>query len=79
MGDPVPAPAGAAAGAAGQRVVQGQQIGRIGSTGNSGAPHLHYEQRRGWEKVETYFDGAPSGITNDDAEYTLRLTSNNCP
>ena len=41
----------------GQRVAQGEQIGRVGSTGNSGAPHLHYEQRRGWEKVETHFDG----------------------
>ncbi|MGC5051480.1 M23 family metallopeptidase [Micromonospora sp. DT48] len=64
---------------AGERVVQGQQIGRIGSTGNSGAPHLHYEQRRGWQKVETFFDGVPSGITVDDSEYTVRRTSNNCP
>ncbi|MDG4797946.1 M23 family metallopeptidase [Micromonospora sp. WMMD1082] len=62
----------------GQRVARGEQIGRIGSTGNSGAPHLHYEQRRGWQKVETWFDGQPSGITHDDAEYTVRLTSNNC-
>ncbi|PZG01010.1 M23 family metallopeptidase [Micromonospora endophytica] len=65
--------------AEGQRVAQGEQIGRIGSTGNSGAPHLHYEQRQGWQKVQTWFDGQPSGITHDDAEYTLRLTSNNCP
>ncbi|MDO3700126.1 M23 family metallopeptidase [Micromonospora sp. C28SCA-DRY-2] len=64
--------------AEGQRVAQGQQIGRVGSTGNSGAPHLHYEQRRGWEKVETYFDGQPSGITNDDTEYTVTRKSNNC-
>ncbi|MGY0005681.1 M23 family metallopeptidase [Micromonospora sp. I033] len=64
---------------AGQRVARGEQLGRVGSTGNSGAPHLHYEQHRGWEKVETWFDGAPSGITHDDREYSVTLTSNNCP
>ncbi|GAA2623017.1 hypothetical protein GCM10010399_62780 [Dactylosporangium fulvum] len=63
----------------GQRVEQGDQLGKVGSTGNSGAPHLHYEQRRGREKVETYFDGSPSGITHDDAEYTVTRKSNNCP
>ncbi|GAB3137714.1 hypothetical protein GCM10027290_03930 [Micromonospora sonneratiae] len=62
----------------GQRVAQGDQVGRVGSTGNSGAPHLHYEQRRGWQKVETHFDGAPSGITHDDTEYTVKRTSRNC-
>ncbi|MGK5739374.1 M23 family metallopeptidase [Micromonospora sp. URMC 103] len=62
----------------GQDVTRGQQIGKLGSTGDSGAPHLHYEQRRGWEKVETWFDGEPSGITHDDREYTVRRTSNNC-
>ena len=63
---------------AGQRVEQGAQLGRVGSTGKSGAPHLHYEQRRGREKVETYFDGSPSGITQDDAEYSVTRTSRNC-
>jgi hypothetical protein len=63
---------------AGQKVAQGEQIGLVGSTGNSGAPHLHYEQYRGSQKVETYFDGLPSGITRDDAEYTVRVTSKNC-
>ncbi len=64
---------------AGQRVARGEQLGRVGSTGDSGAPHLHYEQHRGWEKVETWFDGSPSGITQDDTEYSVTLTSNNCP
>ena len=31
----------------GQRVAQGQVIGKIGSTGVSTAPHLHYEIRIG--------------------------------
>jgi hypothetical protein len=62
----------------GQKVAQGEQIGRVGSTGNSGAAHLHYEQRRSRQKVETYFDGMPSGITTDDREYTVKRKSNNC-
>lgn len=62
----------------GQEVAQGDQIGQVGSTGNSGAPHLHYEQHRSWQKVETYFDGSPSGITDDDREYSVKRTSNNC-
>lgn len=35
----------------GQKVSQGQQIGRIGSTGNVTGPHLHFEVMKNGEKV----------------------------
>ncbi len=50
---------------AGQWVRQGQLLGRVGSTGNSGAPHLHHEQRHEGAKVEAYFNGVRSEITTD--------------
>ncbi|MFC7531790.1 M23 family metallopeptidase [Actinoplanes sp. GCM10030250] len=63
----------------GQRVRTGQQLGRIGSTGKSGAPHLHYEQRAARQKQEAHFAGSPSGITTDTREYSVRRKSTNCP
>ncbi|MEV6303363.1 M23 family metallopeptidase [Actinoplanes sp. NPDC051861] len=62
----------------GDEVVTGQQLGRVGSTGKSGAPHLHYEQRAARRKVEAHFDGEAAGITTDDREYSVRRKSRNC-
>ncbi|MEU7619245.1 M23 family metallopeptidase [Micromonospora rifamycinica] len=76
--------------AAGQWVSTGQQLGRVGSTGNSTGPHLHYEQVRDGVKTESYFDGVPSGITSDGSPSTgplyvsgptspaRNMTSQNC-
>jgi len=49
----------------GQPVSIGQQLGRVGSTGNSSGPHLHHEQLADGNKVESYFNGVRSGITSD--------------
>lgn len=62
---------------AGQNVAQGQQIGRVGNTGNSSAPHLHYQQ---WadtpsNTVRAYFNGVPVNIAVGRSEI---LTSHNC-
>ncbi len=49
----------------GQSVIIGQQIGRVGSTGQSSGPHLHFEQLKDGignaNKVESYFNGCVRG------------------
>lgn len=81
----------------GQTVTTGQFLGRVGSTGKSSGPHIHYEQLMygayesgNWGKVESVFNGVPSGITTDGSASTGPIhvdgtpsptqyrTSNNC-
>lgn len=55
----------------GQRVDQGAQLGSVGSTGNSSAPHLHYEQRVDRSVVHPWFHQAKYA-------FGTSLTSQNC-
>ncbi|MBW4721566.1 VCBS repeat domain-containing M23 family metallopeptidase [Saccharothrix obliqua] len=62
---------------AGQAVALGQQLGRVGSTGDSGTPHLHYQQ---WadapgNTVRAEFNGVPVNVRVGQPEV---LTSQNC-
>jgi murein DD-endopeptidase MepM/ murein hydrolase activator NlpD len=47
---------------AGQRVRRGQQIGRIGSSGSSDLPHVHYQLMAGPDLFRS--DGLPARFTN---------------
>lgn len=63
----------------GGHVNRGQQVGLLGKTGASGNTyHLHYEQLINGSKTESYFNGVPSGITIDDRQNTVVMTSKNC-
>ncbi len=65
----------------GDKVKQGQLIGKLGNTGanNPGRSyHLHYEQNLNRQKTEAHFNGSPSGIRDDGASTIRFITSANC-
>ena len=65
----------------GARVVAGQQLGKLGNTGGGnpgGSYHLHYEQILNGAKTESWFNGVPSGITDDATSPEKYLVSRNC-
>ncbi|WP_336217078.1 M23 family metallopeptidase [Nonomuraea sp. LPB2021202275-12-8] len=59
---------------AGQAVARGQELGKVGSTGNSSGPHLHYEQIADGVRAAIMVDGV--AMRYDGRTY--KHTSNNC-
>lgn len=55
----------------GERVVKDQQLGVMGSTGNSTGPHLHYEIRKGANRDSRISPASSLGIPNERGEYKL--------
>ena len=56
--------------AAGQQLARGDEVGRVGSTGRSTGPHLHYEVRINGEAVNprAYLPGLSDVVTESDAK-----------
>ena len=59
----------------GDTVVRGQIIGKVGSTGKSTAPHLHYEIEKNGKKIDPihFFH---SDISEDEYERLLEMANN---
>ncbi|WP_305884227.1 RICIN domain-containing protein [Allokutzneria sp. A3M-2-11 16] len=58
----------------GQQVARGQELGKVGSTGNSTGPHLHYEQIADGVRVRIVIDG----VALPYSQATRQHTSRNC-
>lgn len=61
---------------AGQRVTIGQEVGNVGSTGNSSGPHLHYEQIADGVNQRIVLHG--EALSYPPFEDPLTVTSHNC-
>ena len=59
----------------GDKIVRGQIIGLVGSTGKSTAPHLHYEIEKNGKKIDPihFFH---SDITAEEYERMLEMANN---
>ena len=55
----------------GERVAKDQELGVMGSTGNSTGPHLHFEIRRGANRDSRISPASSLGIPNERGEYQL--------
>jgi len=59
----------------GQQVSQGQLLGHVGSTGDSSAPHLHFEEIQDGTTVRSALDGQ---LVTVDVSRSQTFTSMNC-
>lgn len=59
----------------GERVAKDQELGVMGSTGNSTGPHLHFEIRRGANRGTRMSPANSLGIPNERGEYKLSAPS----
>lgn len=59
---------------AGQRVAQGQMVGRLGSTGRSTGPHLDYRIRKNGQRLDPLtVVRAPAGMTTTRVAQVIRV------